>query len=108
MVLLDRDRLQRDRKNGRDAHAVASRWRLEIVFQDPNLEGLLLRLHPGYEHRRPAAKDTLAALRRVWREYSKPPTADELIQRFALDDLRRAARHDDELWATTASSMTPV
>ena len=48
IVLLDRDRLQRDIRNGRDALAVASRWRLEIVFQDPNLEGLLLRLHPGY------------------------------------------------------------
>ena len=97
IVLLDRDRLQRDKEHGRDAHAAASRWRLDLVFQDPNLEGLLLRLHRGYEQRRPGAKDTLAALRRVWPEYSKPPTVDELIQRFAFADLRRAARYDGEL-----------
>ena len=97
MVLLDRDRLERDRKNGRDAYVVASKWRLEIVFQDPNLEGLLFGLHQGFERRKPTAREALPELRRVWPEYRKPPTADELIQRFGLTDLRRAARHDDEL-----------
>ena len=96
LVLLDRDRIEADLRNGRDARAVATRWRLDLVLQDPNLEGLLLRLHRGYEQRRPEAKDTLAELRRVWRDYSKPPTADELIRRFSLADLGRAARYDEE------------
>ncbi|MYD71719.1 MAG: hypothetical protein F4W89_13410 [Acidobacteria bacterium] len=97
VVLLDRDRLDRDRKNGRDARITAAKWRLEVVFQEPNLEGLLLRLHPGCEQRRPTARESLLELRRVWPEYNKPPTADELVQRFGLSDVRRAARHDDEL-----------
>lgn len=96
LVLLDRDRIETDLRNGRDARAIATKWRLDIVLQDPNLEGLLLRLHRGCERRRPEAKDTLAELRRVWPEYSKPPTASELIRRFVLSDLHRAARHDEE------------
>lgn len=96
-MLLDRDRVEDDRRSGRDAQATASKLRLRIVFQSPNLEGLLLKLHPGCEQRRPAARSALTELRRVWPDYSKPPSATELRERFALADLRRAALHDDEL-----------
>lgn len=47
--------------------------------------------------RRVAAGDAVAELRKVWREYGKPPTAVQLIQRFTLSDLRRAARYDERL-----------
>ena len=96
-VLLDRDRIAQDVKAGRDACAVASRWKIEIMFLDPNLEGLLLRLHPGQERRSIAPGDALKELRKVWPEYRKPPTAAQLRQRFDLSALRRAARHDQEL-----------
>ena len=97
LVLLDRDRIEADLKAGRDAQAVASRWNLKMLFQDPKLEGLLFRLHPGREQRRITAGDAMAELRRVWPEYRKPPTADQLSGRFTLSDVRRAARHDREL-----------
>ena len=97
LVLLDRDRIEQDLKAGRDAQAAASRWNLKILFQDPNLEGLLFRLHPGYEQRRIAAGDAMAKLRKVWPEYRKSLTADQLLERFDLSDVRRAARHDGEL-----------
>ena len=96
-VLLDRDRIDQDVKAGRDAAAVASRWKIEIMHLDPNLEGLLLRLHPGQERRSIAPGDALRELRKVWPEYRKPPTAAQLRQRFDLSALRRAARHDQEL-----------
>ena len=70
---------------------------MELVFQQPNLEGLLLRLHPGQDRRRVSARDALAELRKVWPDYRKPPTAYQLKQRFSVSDLRRAARHDEEL-----------
>ena len=38
-MLLDRDRIDQDVKAGRDAAAVASRWKIEIMHLDPNLEG---------------------------------------------------------------------
>ena len=97
LVLLDRDRIKQDLQAGRDAQMVASRAKLEIIFQDPNLEGLLIRLHKGQENRKIAADKAIAELRKVWPGYSKPPTADQLSQRFALSDVQRAAQHDSGL-----------
>ena len=98
LVLLDRDRHAQDVQAGRDAQAVASKAKLEIIFQKPNLEGLLFRLHQGYESREIAAGDSLAELRKVWPEYSKSSlTADQLNRRFTLSDLWRAAQHDQGL-----------
>ena len=97
LVLLDRDRIEQDRKAGRDAQVAASGWNLKIIFQDPNLEGLLFRLHRGRERRTIAADDAKAELRKVWPEYRKPPNVDQLLERFDLSDVRRAARYDEEL-----------
>ena len=96
-MLLDRDRIDQDVRAVRDAAAVTSRWKIEIMHLDPNLEGLRLRLHPGQERRSIAPGDALKELRKVWPEYRKPPTAAQLRQRFDLPALRRAARHDQEL-----------
>ena len=97
LVLLDRDRIKQDLQAGRDAQTVASRAKLEIIFQEPNLEGLLIRLHQGQENRIIEADNAMAELRKVWPEYSKQLTADQLSQRFALSDVQRAAQHDSEL-----------
>lgn len=97
LVLLDADRTERDRQARRDATAAARRAGLQIVYVQPNLEGLLLRLHPGHERRRVVARDAMSELRRLWDGYRKPPTAVQLKRRFALKDLTRAARHDGEL-----------
>lgn len=98
LVLLDRDRYAQDLQAGRDAQAVASRSKLEIIFQNPNLEGLLLRLHQGYESREIAAGNSMAELRKVWPEYSKSSlTADQLKRRFTVSNLRRATRYDEGL-----------
>ena len=96
LVLLDSDRIRQDKQAGRDAQSVASKEKLKLIFLRPNLEGLLLRLHDGYERRR-IVNNAEAELRKVWPEYSKQLTADQLKQRFALSDLQRAAQYDDEL-----------
>ena len=97
LVLLDRDRLDQDLTAGRDPRVLAQKAGMELVFQQPNLEGLLLRLHPGQERRRVAPQDAMKELRKLWPEYRKPPTANRLRQRFDLSALRRAAEHDSEL-----------
>ena len=97
LVLLDRDRVNQDRAAGRDAPALAAQSHLEIIYQDPNLEGLLLRLHVGNEQRRVAATRAETELRRLWPEYRKPPTVDQLKRRFELPDVQRAAQYDQEL-----------
>ena len=96
LVLLDSDRINQDIQAGRDARSVASKENLELIFLHPNLEGLLLRLHEGYESRR-IVNNAEAELQKVWPAYSKQLTADQLKQRFALSDLQRASRHDNEL-----------
>jgi len=96
LVLLDSDRIERDKQAGRDAQSGASKGNLELIFLHPNLEGLLLRLHEGHENRR-IGNNAEAELKKVWPEYSKQLTADQLIQRFVLSDLQRAAQYDDEL-----------
>lgn len=97
LVLLDRDRVNQDRGAGRDAPALAAKAHLQIIYQEPNLEGLLLRLHGNQEQRRVAAISAEAELRRLWPEYRKPPSVEQLKQRFKLEDVRRAAQYDQEL-----------
>ncbi len=97
LVLLDRDRVEEDREAGRDAEPKASELGFLIIFQDPNLEGLLIRLHQGLEQKTVQKGTESARLRKLWPEYRKPPTADQLIRRFGLDHLRRAAGHDEGL-----------
>ena len=97
LVLLDRDRVSQDREAGRDARVLATRYQLELIFQEPNLEGLLLRLHPGQEQRRVAAASAKRELRSVWPDYDKTPSVDQMQRRFKLEDVRRAARHDPQL-----------
>ncbi len=97
LVLLDRDRIEAEPQEGVKAQAAAARYKLTIVFQDPNLEGLLVRLHRGQEQRKIQASDSRSELRKIWPEYQKPSTAEQLRQRFTLDDVRRAAAHDPHL-----------
>ncbi|MDE0157597.1 MAG: hypothetical protein OXS28_18595 [Gammaproteobacteria bacterium] len=97
LVLLDNDRIRQDKKAGRNAEFVASANRLEIILLNPNLEGLLLKLHSGQERRQVRSQDALKELRKVWPEYDKPPTADQLDQRFGVSDLLRVAQHDEHL-----------
>lgn len=94
LVFLDSDRLAEDRAAGRDPETVPGRRDLQLVYLKPKLEGLLIRLHPGQERRFVAARDAERDLQRLWPEYRKPMPATALRERFGLDDLRCAARHD--------------
>lgn len=77
LVLPDGDRIEQDRQAGRDAQAVASESGLKIIFQNPNMEGLRLRLHEGHESRQIKAGDSMTELQKVWPEYRKSSlTAD--------------------------------
>ena len=55
LVLLDEDRMASDRRSGRDARASARSADIDVVVLRPNLEGLLVRLHPGHEQRKISA-----------------------------------------------------
>ena len=90
--------MEEDKQRGRDAHTEAKQHGLEIIIQNPNLEGLLLRLHPGNERNEYQPKGTERKLKKIWPQYKKSQlNADLLCQRFAIADLRRAAKHDPQL-----------
>ena len=97
LVFLDADRLAADRAAGRDPETVPGIGDLRPVYLRPNLEGLLVRLHPGREARFPAEDDAEGRLRALWPDYRKPMPAAALRGRFGPDDLRRAAGHDPDL-----------
>ena len=97
LVFLDEDRLPQDCAAGRDPETVEGRELLQLVYLTPNLEGLFIRLHHGYETQCVAADDTDKRLRQLWPEYQKPMPATTLNTRFDLEDLRRAALHDYQL-----------
>ena len=96
LVLLDRDRVVQDEREGRDARAEASKAKLEIFFR--TREGVLLRLHKGQESRQMVASSAKIELRKMWPGYDKSAlTADRLRQRFSSADVRRATRYDEQL-----------
>lgn len=97
LVLLDADRVEQDPREQQETSTAARRHGLRLVYFRPNLEGLLVRLHLGRERSRVTAGQALRELRRLWPDYTKSLTADALTQRFTPVDLRRAARHDDQL-----------
>ncbi len=97
LVFLDSDRLEEDRAAGRDPETVRGRRDLALIYLRPKLEGLLIRLHPGLEKRFVAAHDAETRLRELWPEYKKSVSGGALAERFGLDELRRAARHDPDL-----------
>lgn len=96
LCILDRDTFDCDPRR-QEVRDLANREAIDLILQSPNLEGVLVRLHPGQETRQIPAGDSLGELRRHWDGYIKPPIAKELLERFTLADLRRAAAYDPEL-----------
>lgn len=97
LVLLDEDRVASDREKGKDPETVNGRNELQRFYLAPNLEGLFVRLHCGYENRKLTTTDTKRHLKNLWSTYKKPESAGTLGKQFCLGDLLRAAKHDDGL-----------
>lgn len=96
--------------HGRDPFPTAQKADLDLVFLNPNSEGVLVRLHKGSETRKMATtRDAERALKKLWPSYQKPPSADALRDRFGIDNLCRAAKHDEELrrLATALGLISP-
>lgn len=99
ILLVDADRSER----GDDGWSLsqlkqqASIHKIIVCAQDPNQEGLLLRMMPGKQYLKPNATNTQKQLRTLWQDYQKPVDAQTLVSKFSLDDLLRAASCDTEL-----------
>ena len=96
-ILVDQDRFEQDKRSGRDPRRMLQDTSIELIWQVPNLEGVLIRLHQGNEQKFVPAKDSMRQLRKLWPGYSKNISAEELRKRFSIEDLRRVAQHDKRL-----------
>lgn len=97
IVILDSDRLKDDQRKGRNPVPIARKNDIQLIFLKPNLEGMLVRLHPNMGSRRPTTKDVQKELKKLWPNYKKPPTRSHLQDRFGLDDLQRVAKYDKDI-----------
>lgn len=96
-LLLDRDRYIQDSVRAVKAEQDAITSELILVWQSPNLEGLLLKLFPDCEsHEFPPAK-TIHELKKHWPKYQKNFSRKDLRDRFGVEDLIRAAKYDKNL-----------
>lgn len=97
---MDDDRIEEDKRHGRDPFAGLAGEDLSLVRLVPNFEGLLLRLHPGYENRTVSKQTAKRDLQRKWPEYDKAFSAEILSRRFQLHDLQRVAQTDANIRLT--------
>jgi hypothetical protein len=75
----------------------AAKHEISVCVQNPNHEGLLLRMMPGMEREIPDAASANTRLRSRWENYQKPMNAHKLGRQFSLEDLLRVARVDSDL-----------
>lgn len=98
-IALDADRSEGDDWDEAELKKQVTLSKLRIIFQRPNLEGVILRLFNGRENGHLDKTSTNAVLLRVWPEYEKNFSALDLQKKFTQDDLFRMARHDPDLLA---------
>lgn len=96
-LLLDYDRYFQDGERTQEAIRIAQDKKLIVIWQSPNLEGLLLRLFPDCETLNPSANRTRQELEKRWPGYNKSFFRQDLQDRFTMEDLRRAAKFDEHL-----------
>jgi hypothetical protein len=99
-ALLDSDQIGNDPQRREMAEIIARESGIEIIWQSPCHEALLLRHFEGFEHRRPATKAEIATmLRQVWPSYQKPMTRLQLGKTLGLAHVRRAGQSEPALLA---------
>lgn len=99
VLLVDGDRDQRNDDGWTldQLRREAIRETLQICVQNPNQEGLLLRMLPGNENLQPNVTMAHKQLFKQWPRYEKPIDARMLSLKFKLDDVLRVARVDSDL-----------
>ena len=99
-VLLDTDQTELDRDRAERARRLAIQNDIQIVWQDPCFEGVLLRHFDGRAANRPLDNQTAQrALVREWPGYAKPATRADLTRRIDIEAARRACDVEPELRA---------
>jgi hypothetical protein len=98
-LVVDRDRAGQGDWSAEKLRREADRHNFTVCLQNPNHEGLLLRMMPCMESQNPDAASAFRKLKSQWPDYQKPMTANFLARQFTLADLIRMAGKDPDLKA---------
>jgi hypothetical protein len=96
-LILDGDRAEQGDWTIEKLRREAAQKKIIVCVQNPNHEGLLLRMMPDMEREIPDAASVEARLKNQWPAYQKPMNARALGRQFLLDDLLRVANLDSDL-----------
>ena len=99
-VLHDSDQVDNHPQRREMAENIGRVSGINIIWQFPCHEALLLRHFEGFERRRPATKlEIEALLRQVWPGYQKPITRVQIARMLSFAHVQRAARNEPALLA---------
>lgn len=110
-LLLDSDQVQGGHSDSRarEARRLAKKHGINLVWQTPCHEGLLLRHMPGQDKVQPVnCIDAQRKLVAIWDKYQKPMSANQLSQRISLEDVQRAARVESDLMELLKATGLPL
>jgi hypothetical protein len=97
-VLLDSDQTESDPDRATAARNLAVQYGIQIVWQRPCFEAVILRHLPRCATRRPPdSPEAERALRREWTDYKKPMARADLATRINLAAVFQAAGVEPEL-----------
>jgi len=96
-LIVDGDRAEQGDWSIDKLRREAAKHKFIVCVQNPNHEGLLLRMVRGMECEIADAASANTKLKRHWETYQKPMNAHALGRRFSIDDLLRAANVDPDL-----------
>ena len=76
----------------------ALKYNMNVCVQNPNLEGLFLRILLGRKQKTPKNSNIKSQLLAVWPNYKKPVDATTLAKKITLNDLLYIAQSDKEMY----------
>ena len=99
IIIVDSDRSE----NNDDGWSIsklkqeASKKGFFLFAQNPNQEGLLIKLFPGNENKKISKNHINTELQKIWPDYKKPINFYKLKNKFSLEDLTRASSVNADL-----------
>ena len=96
-LVVDGDRAEQGDWSIEKLRHEAAKYKITVCVQNPNHEGLLLRMMSGMQHEIPDAASAEKRLESRWPNYQKPVNAHTLGRQFSLEDLLRVASIDPDL-----------
>lgn len=91
-IMLDSDKLGASKERDSKIPGLIRKHKINLIYSNPNIEGLLLRHFQGYENAIPSVSKSMSELQKVWPEYFKGVDAKTLYRKLGPEGLKRACQ----------------